>query len=171
MVRVGDKMPDGKLFVLGPEGPKEVEARSLFCNGVSLLFALPGAFTSVCSQKQVPEYMAKLQTFRQWGIKNVYCLSVNDPFVMNAWAGTLGVVPSTVTFLSDPECKYTRRLGMDQYLDGLGTRSLRYSALIDSDCYIALLNVDEPGGKTYKVSGPDYMLKRLQEHLHPKKNA
>ena len=155
-------LPDGTVYVLKPSGPEAVSMREVLRRGPTVLFALPGAYTSVCSTKQVPEYATKAETFRNLGIRQILCLSVNDPYVMNAWAGGLGVLPQVITFLSDPDAVYTKAIGMDQHLEGLGVRSLRYSALIDRDGFIGILNVDERGGKTYKVSGPDNMLKLIE---------
>ena len=96
------------------------------------------------------------------GIDHLFCLSVNDPYVMTAWAGGLVVLPDVVTFLSDPDGSFTKQMGLNQEVEGLGLRSRRFSALI-SDRRVYVLNVDEPGGKTYKVSGPDFMLRILDK--------
>jgi len=165
MLKAHTHIPDGVVYVLTANGPQQQRMSDILRHGPTVFFALPGAFTSVCSTKQVPEYAGKADVFRDWGIKQMLCLSVNDPYVMNAWAGGLGVLPQTITFLSDPEGTFTKSIGMHQHLDGLGTRSLRYSALLDRDGYIGILNVDEAGGKTYKVSGPNHMLEQFAKLL------
>ena len=166
MLKKGEPLPDGTVYVLGRSGPEAKHIKDILGGKPTVLFALPGAFTSVCSTKQVPEYAAKADVFKEWGVEQVLCLSANDPHVMHAWAGGLGVLPQVITFLGDPDAVYTKSIGMDQYLEGVGVRSLRYSALLDRDSRIAILNVDEPGGKTYKVSGPDNMLSQFNKHLN-----
>ncbi|KAJ3038112.1 hypothetical protein HDV00_000995 [Rhizophlyctis rosea] len=145
----------------GPDGPRKVSTEELF-QGTFVLFGLPGAFTSVCSTKQVPEYVANRKELAMFGASRIFCLSVNDPYVMTAWAGSLVVVPEVITFLADPEASYVKKLGLSQELDSLGTRSRRFSAFVD-DGEVLLLNIDEPGGKTYKLSGPDNILRQLRE--------
>ena len=162
MISIGDKLPSSHLFVMGETQPQKVSTDFLFGEKTCVLFGLPGAFTSVCSSKQVPEYVARKDDFARFGINQIFCLSVNDPYVMTAWAGALVVQPETINFLSDPDAFFTKQIGMQQVIEGLGLRSRRFSALLH-DGEVCILNVDEPGGKSYKVSGPDNMLRILRE--------
>jgi glutaredoxin/glutathione-dependent peroxiredoxin len=164
-VKSGDTLPAGRFYLMGEKGPVEVASRDIF-KGTFVLFGLPGAFTSVCSSKQVPEYVAKRDELSAFGVSRIFCLSVNDPYVMMAWAGALAVVPAVITFLADPDASFVKMLGLTQDLPELGTRSRRFSAFVDNG-EVLILNVDEPGGKTYKVSGPDNMLRQLREATDP----
>ena len=135
----------------------------LFKDKKIVLFGLPGAFTPTCSGEQLPKYEEMYGEFKAHGVDDVYCISVNDAFVMNAWARDLGI--EKVKMIPDGDGAFTRSLGMlvNKPAQGFGMRSWRYSALIDNK-EIVHFN-EEPGlnnlgldDDPYEVSDPDTML-------------
>eukprot|EP00877_Chromochloris_zofingiensis_P004581 jgi/Chrzof1/14123/Cz08g25270.t1 len=164
-VKVGDKVPTDFEFLILDEGasdPRPVSLSKLVSGKKAVLFGLPGAFTSVCSSKHVPEYNKKKAELQQEGVDVVACLSVNDPWVMREWAKSLNVDPSNICMLADGEGKWHQQVGLLQHMPGLGMRSLRYSMLVE-DGVVKILNIEESGGKSYKYSGPDGMLRCIRE--------
>ena len=148
----------------------DVTTVDLFNHKRVVLFGLPGAFTPTCSSKQLPGFEEKYNELKDLGIDEVYCVSVNDAFVMNAWARDLGI--EKVKMIPDGDGAFTRSLGMlvNKPVQGFGMRSWRYSALIDDRKVIqfneesGLNNLgldDDP----YEVSDPDTML----EYFNTKK--
>ena len=138
----------------------------LFADKKVVLFSLPGAFTPTCSGEQLPTYDEHYGKFKELGIDEVYCISVNDAFVMNAWARDLKI--NYVKMIPDGDGAFTRSLGMlvNKPLQGFGMRSWRYSALIDNKEIIKFN--EEPGMNNlsldddpYTVSDPNTMLKYL----------
>ena len=105
-----------------------VSTDDLFKDKKVVLFGLPGAFTPTCSSEQLPTYDQEYDKFKSLGIDEVYCISVNDAFVMNAWARDLGI--KNVKMIPDGDGAFTRSLGMliNKPLQGFGMRSWRYSA-------------------------------------------
>ena len=160
--RVGDSEEKGGCTFIGGEW-KDVTAQELFKNKKVVLFSLPGAFTPTCSGEQLPAYDEAYDKFKALGVDDVYCISVNDAFVMNAWARDLGI--KKVKMIPDGNGAFTRSLGMlvNKPVQGFGMRSWRYSALIDNK-QIVHFN-EEPGlnnlgldSDPYEVSDPDSML-------------
>lgn len=160
MIQVGDEIPDGTIYVFENNTPKAVTVHDL-CKGKKVvIFGLPGAFTAVCSSKQVPQYYEKLNALHDAGIDAVYCTSVNDAFVMHFWAKELGVSTDSLPMLADGEAEWHKKTGLTQHLPGLGTRALRYSMVVD-DLKVIQLNAEEPGPTCYRLSGPDTILKQI----------
>ena len=98
-----------------------------------ILFGLPGAFTSVCSARHLPGYVSSHEAYKAKGIDNIICVSVNDPFVMDAW-GKSHNVGDKITMMADPFLNFTKSIGaeVDKSARGLGIRSNRYTMLIDN---------------------------------------
>ncbi|KAF6255819.1 peroxiredoxin-like protein [Scenedesmus sp. NREL 46B-D3] len=162
-IKVGDTLPmDEAMLVLdeGASEPKSITLKELVGNKKAVLFGLPGAFTSVCSSKHVPNYVERSKELANEGVQVIACLSVNDPWVMRDWAKNLGVDTSVVHMMADGEGILHSKLGLLQHMPGLGLRALRYSMLVDNG-KVVVLNVEEPGGKSYKISGPGHMLEDL----------
>lgn len=165
-VKIGDKLPFDKTVWTHKKGAKDPEPMKLgevFRGKKAVLFGLPGAYTSVCSSKHVPEYLSKRQELEAAGVELLACASVNDSYVMHKWAQDLGVEPSAICMLADPDGSMHRALGLTQVIPALGERALRYSMFLD-DGVIKILNIEQPGGQSYKVSGPSHMLEDLK-HL------
>ena len=158
-IKVGDKIPEGKLRQMTAEGPQEVSTDELFKGHKVVLFAVPGAFTPTCSAKHLPSFVGNASELRAKGVDKIACVSVNDVFVMDAW-GKNQETGENVMMLADGNADFTKALGleMDASRVGLGTRSQRYSMVVD-DGVVTQLNVEKPGA--FEVSGADTILKAL----------
>lgn len=159
-IAVGDVIPDGNLAFFDEDDKLQtVSIYSLAAGKKVVLFAVPGAFTPTCSMKHVPGFVEKAEELKSKGVDEILCLSVNDPFVMKAWAKTY---PENkhVKFLADGSATYTHALGLELDLSekGLGTRSRRFALLVD-DLKVKVANV-ESGGE-FTVSGADEILSAL----------
>ncbi len=156
-IKIGERIPEIVLQRI-QEGVEKVDTRSLFDSRNVLLFAVPGAFTPTCSERHLPGFVQRFDDFHKRGI-HVYCVSVNDPFVMQAWGKALHV-PSGMQMLADGNADLTRALGleMDASGYGMGLRSKRY-ALYAEDGVVKQLWVESPG--EFKVSSADYVLEHL----------
>jgi peroxiredoxin len=165
--RVGDSDEKGGCTFIGGEW-KDVTSKELFAGKKIVLFSLPGAFTPTCSGQQLPAYDEMYNQFKDKGIDDVYCISVNDAFVMNAWARDLGI--KNVKMIPDGDGMFTISMGMlvNKPKQGFGMRSWRYSALIN-DGVVEKFN-EEPGinnfssdDDPYEVSDPKTMLESLDK--------
>ncbi len=155
-IAVGDRIPDTKLMKPGPDGPVPVQSGEALGTGKVVLFAVPGAFTPTCSDYHLPSYLIRYDELKAKGVDTVACLSVNDPFVMDAW-GKDQNVGDRVVMLADGNGEFTQAVGleMDGSGFGLGTRSQRYAMVVE-DGVVTALNV-EPG-PGLSVSAADAIL-------------
>jgi glutaredoxin/glutathione-dependent peroxiredoxin len=165
-IKVGDQLPAGSLSeyidVESAEckiGPNEFKVDDLTRGKKVVLFGLPGAFTPTCSAKHVPGYVANYDKLKAKGVSEVLCMSVNDAFVMGAWAKDL-MAGGKVRMMGDGSAAYTKALGLelDLMARGMGVRCQRFSALIDNGV-VKTLNIEGPG--KFEVSDADTMLKQL----------
>ncbi|AVY67761.1 MULTISPECIES: peroxiredoxin [Xanthomonas translucens group] len=158
-IQPGERIPEVVLQRIR-EGVEQVDTRSLFDGRNAVLFAVPGAFTPTCSEKHLPGYVEHFEEFRKRGIE-VYCMAVNDPFVMQAW-GTSQLVPDGLQMLSDGNGELAKALGleMDASSYGMGVRARRF-ALYAEDGVVRALFVEAPG--EFKVSAADYVLQHLPD--------
>lgn len=158
-IQVGDKIPHTTFTKPGEGGLEAVDSDSYFAGRKVALFAVPGAFTPTCSAKHLPGFIEKAGELKAKGIDEIACTSVNDAFVMGAWAKTSST-GETVTMLADGNGTFAEAVGltMDGSKFGMGTRSQRYSMLIDNGV-VTQLNVEGPG--EFKVSSAEYMLAQL----------
>jgi peroxiredoxin len=158
-IQVGDKVPAVSLRVLSPEGPKEITSDELFAGKKVAFFAVPGAFTPTCSQRHLPGYVDKAAQLKAKGVDTIACVSVNDAFVMGAWAKDQNT-GDKVMMLADGSGDFTRAMGLelDATRNGLGKRSQRYSMLVDNGV-VTKLHVEAAG--KFDVSDADTMLKNL----------
>lgn len=156
-IHVGDRIPEVTLKRIR-EGIETLDTHSLFDARKVVLFAVPGAFTPTCSARHLPGYVEKFQAFRQRGI-DVYCMAVNDPFVMKAWAADQSV-PDGLLMLSDGNAELTRALGLelDASASGIGIRSRRF-ALYVVDGVVRAAWIEQPG--QFEVSSAEYVLEHL----------
>jgi len=166
--RTGDDQAVGGCGLIGGEW-KDVDTTEIFDNKKVVVFALPGAFTPTCSSQQLPGYEEKYDDLKAQGVDEVYCLSVNDAFVMNAWARDQKI--EKVKVLPDGSGVFTQGMGMLINKDhlGFGMRSWRYSMLVDNGEVIKIF--EEPGknnagdnGDPFEVSDADTMIKYLKEN-------
>ena len=165
-IKVGDRLPAGTLSeYIEVEtagcalGPNEFKVEDLTKGKKVVVFGLPGAFTPTCSAKHVPSYVANLDKLKAKGVSDVICMSVNDAFVMGAWARDQKTV-GKVRMMGDGSAAYTKALGLefDLTAKGLGVRCQRFSMLVD-DGVVKALNIEAPG--KYEVSDAETMLKQL----------
>ena len=131
-IKEGDQLPDAKVFMLDT-GPKEMLIRQIIGEEKCILFGLPGAFTSTCSTKHLPGFINAESQIKEKNVKKVFCVSVNDPFVMNAW-GEANNAGGKITMLSDPYLLFTKAIGaeVDRDSKGMGIRSNRYAMVIEN---------------------------------------
>jgi len=156
-IQVGDKLPNATLNYL-KDGVQAITTAELFDNKKVVLFAVPGAFTPTCSAKHLPGYVAKIDDFAKHGI-DVACLSVNDAFVMGAWAKNQDV-PESIHMLADGNGEFTKAMGLelDATAFGMGLRAKRF-ALYAENGVVKNVFVEAPG--EFKVSAADYVLEHL----------
>lgn len=159
-IQVGEHLPDASFKIMTADGPGEVSAKDYFSGNKVALFALPGAFTPTCSAAHLPGFLNNLDALKAKGVDKVACLSVNDVFVMNAWAEASDA-NGKIDFLADGSADFTK--AVDLVLDGsalgMGIRSQRYSMLVD-DGVVKSLNVEEVPSKA-EQSGADALLAQL----------
>jgi len=158
-IQVGDRIPSVTLRRLGPDGMEEFDTAALFAGKKAVLFSVPGAFTPTCSAKHMPGFVNNIDQLRGKGVDAVYCLSVNDPFVMKAWAKDQGA-DGKVEMIPDGSAVFAKALGleMDATANGLGTRSRRFALIVDDGVVTEAL-VEEPGA--FEVSSAEYVLGKL----------
>ena len=158
-IGVGDKIPSGTLTTMGADGPAPLTTDEIFAGKKVVMFAVPGAFTPTCSAKHLPGFVEAAGDIKAKGVDTIACLSVNDPFVMGAWAKDQGT-GDDVLMLADGSAAFTSAL--DTVLDlterGLGVRSRRYSMIVD-DGVVSQINLEEGGG--YEVSDAGTILNQL----------
>lgn len=170
MLKVGDKLPAGSLSefieVEGDGcslGPNSFDLAQATKDKKIAVFALPGAFTPTCSAKHVPGYVQHAADFKAAGVDEIWCISVNDPFVMGAW-GREQHAGGKVRMMADGSADFAKATGLtlDLSARGMGLRSNRYSMLV-VDGVVKTLNVEAPG--KFEVSDADTLLKQAKEIL------
>lgn len=159
-INVGDRLPEAKFRVMGSEGPAWKTTDEVFKGKKVALFAAPGAFTGTCTKTHVPGVLANVDALKAKGVDTVAVTTVNDIFVMDEWNKATGCA-GKVEFLADGNGEFAKAIDMafDGSGMGLGTRSRRYSMLVE-DGVVKKLNVEESPGKV-EVSGGDALLKQL----------
>ena len=167
MIKVGDKLPAATLMeyveVEGDGcslGPNQVKLPEAAAGKTIALFAVPGAFTPTCSNQHLPGYIASAEALKAAGVDEIWCLAVNDVFVMGAW-GRDQKAGGKVRMLADGDAELAKALGLtlDLHGKGLGLRSERFSMLL-KDGVVKVLNVEGPG--KFEVSDAQTMLSQLK---------
>ncbi len=164
-IEIGSKLPDATLYestAFGdacPLSPEKVQVSVASKGKKIVIFGLPGAYTPTCSAKHLPGYVEHLADFKAKGVDEVWCVSVNDGFVMAAWGKELGAF-GKVRLLGDGSADFAHKLGLESDLSafGMGMRMQRFSLYV-ADGVIKQLNVEQ-GGK-FEVSDAETMLKQL----------
>ena len=158
-IKVGDKLPTANLIAGTAEGPKPTTTDEIFGGKKVALFALPGAFTPTCSAKHLPGFKQLAGEIKGKGVDVIACLSVNDAFVMRAWAEDQAV-GEDIAMLADGGSAFTDAVGLDFDASrfGMGKRSQRYSMIVD-DGVVKELNIEQGG--EFRVSAADYLLAQL----------
>ena len=160
-VKIGDSLPSALVFFLDTSNlVQKKDIRDFTVGGKTIIFGLPGAFTSVCSAKHLPGFVRSYEDALKKDIQSILCLSVNDPFVMKAW-GDQHKVGNKITMLSDPFCDFTKLMGLEinKSAKGLGIRSSRYTMLVDEG-KIKKLNVEKETGHCV-ISAAENFLKEI----------
>ena len=132
-LKANDQIPDTEVYHLVDGEPQIIKLKEVLGVGRIILFGLPGAFTSTCSKLHLPGFVANADKLKSKGIKKIFCLSVNDPYVMNAW-GEVNNTGNKIKMLSDPYLLFTKAIGaeVDRNSKGMGIRSNRYSMIIEN---------------------------------------
>jgi glutaredoxin/glutathione-dependent peroxiredoxin len=166
-IKVGDRIPDGTLTELITDerpgcsvGPNAFQIGDLTKGKKVVIFGLPGAFTPTCSAKHVPSYVQNIDKLKAKGIDEVWCVSVNDAFVMGAW-GKDQKADNKVRMMADGSALFTKALGLEMDLTarGMGVRSQRYAMVVDNGV-VRALNVEAPG--KFEVSDAETLLKQAR---------
>ena len=165
MIKIGDSLPDATLTETTefgeacPVSPHPVNVTEAAKGKRVVIFGLPGAYTPTCSAKHLPGYIGRLDALKSHGVDEVWCVSVNDGYVMAAWGREQGAI-GKVRMLGDGNGELTRKLGLedDKTKAGMGIRSRRYSLLVDRGV-VKQVNVEQPS--KFEVSDADTMLKQI----------
>lgn len=159
-IAVGETLPEATFKAMTADGPAEITTEALTKGRRVVLFGVPGAFTPTCDRNHLPGFLMNIDLIKAKGIDEVAVVSVNDMFVMNAWAKSSGA-DGKITFLADGSANFTKSVGLD--LDasgfGMGIRSKRYSMLVE-DGVVKILNVEETPS-TAEASGADALMPHL----------
>lgn len=157
--KVGDKVPSLTLSTMSEKGPAPLSTDDIFAGKKVVVFALPGAFTPTCSAQHLPGYIQNADAIKAKGVDSIICLSVNDAFVMGAWAEAQGA-GDKVQLVADGNGDFAKAMGleMDGSGFGMGTRSQRYAMIVENGV-IKKLNVEE--GRTFEASKAETILAAL----------
>ena len=156
-LKINDQIPDVKIFHLVDGEPKEQNISEVLGSKKIILFGLPGAFTATCSKFHLPGYVKNAQKISDKGIDKIFCLAVNDPYVMNAW-GEVNNIGNKIKMLSDPYLSFTSSIGaeVDRNSKGMGIRSSRYTMVIEN---LKVMNIQvEKETKLCGVSSADTII-------------
>ena len=158
-ISVGESLPDAKFRVMTPDGVVEKSTADIFVGKKVVLFAVPGAFTPTCHRNHLPGYVEQYAAIKAKGVDEIAVVSVNDVFVMDAWAKATGG-DGKILFLADGSGTFTKALGLELDLvpNGLGIRSKRYAMIVEVGV-VKLLNVEEEPG--VNVSGAAAIIEAL----------
>ena len=159
-IKEGEKLPLSDFFYLDSNGPQKIKSINLFQDQKAILIGVPGAFTKVCSAKHLPGYVDNYEKYKAKGIDYVVCISVNDPFVMDAWGKNQNVADK-VLMMADPFLVFTKAIGadVDKSSRGLGIRSNRYTMFIDNLKVIKLQEEEDAG--SCEISAAENFLKLI----------
>lgn len=162
-IKIGDPLPSATLHELTADGPKPSTVDELARGRRIVLFGLPGAFTPTCSARHVPGFIEQYAEFKEKGVDDIICVSVNDAYVMGAWSKSQGA-GGKIRMLADGNAAFAKALGLDVDLSarGMGVRSQRYSLFADNGV-VKALNVEQPG--KFEVSDAGTLLIQLDRLL------
>ena len=159
-IKVGDRLPDAKFTVMGPDGPMPKTVSEIFSGKKVAMFAVPGAYTPTCSKTHMPGFVERVDELHAKGIDTIACTSVNDVFVFTNWAKDMDAT-GKIEMLADGSGDFAKAIGLDIDLSnfGLGVRSKRYAMLVE-DGVVKSLNIEETPGQT-TISGAAAMIEQL----------
>tara|TARA_B100001123_G_C15082151_1_gene936147 strand:- start:376 stop:861 length:486 start_codon:yes stop_codon:yes gene_type:complete len=155
-IKEGDVFPDAKVFILEKD-PKEISIKEIIGYDKIILFGLPGAFTPTCSAKHLPGFIKEEDQLRKKNIKKVMCVSVNDPFVLDAWAKENNA-QNKIIMIADFKADFTKNIGAELDLSkrGLGIRSRRYTMLVDKGNIVKIVE-EEVAGKCESTAAENFL--------------
>tara|TARA_B110000014_G_scaffold58497_1_gene39538 strand:+ start:317 stop:799 length:483 start_codon:yes stop_codon:yes gene_type:complete len=155
-IKNGEKLPDAKVFIFDKD-PKETSIKQIIGDDRVIIFGIPGAFTPTCSTKHLPGFMASDNQLSKKNIKKVICISVNDPFVMDAW-GKAHNVQNRILMVADYNLDFTKKIGAELDLNkrGLGIRSSRYTMLIEKG-NVVKISEEEVAGKCERTAAENFL--------------
>ena len=158
-IKENDKIPNAEVFILENGEPIKKNIEEFLKNKKVIIFGLPGAYTSVCSTKHLPGYVRMYDNYKNKGINQIICISVNDPFVMAAWGKSHNVYEK-ITMLGDSRGEFTKSIGAELDLNarGLGIRSVRYTMLIENGAVKKVVE-EETAGKCEITSAENFLKK------------
>ncbi len=158
-IQVGDRLPEATFTTMTADGPKPLTTAEVFAGKKVVLFSVPGAFTPTCSKQHLPGYVKQAEELKAKGVAAIACLAVNDVFVMDAWAKSQGA-DGKVLMLADGNAAFTKQIGLelDASKHGMGTRSQRFSMIVD-DGVVSTLNIEAPG--KFEVSSCEATARQL----------
>lgn len=157
VIEVGEKLPDATLLSVHADDGKNVSLAEKLKGRKVVIFGLPGAFTSTCSTAHVPSFIRTAKALAEKGVDEIICVSVNDPFVMEAWGQATGAIAAGITMLGDADGSFTRAIGKayDWPGDGFYGRSRRYSMLVEDGVVTRFFPETQPG---CNISAGEHML-------------
>lgn len=160
MIKVGASLPSIKVKHLTPQGIEDIALEKFCQNKKVVVFGVPGAFTPTCTGKHAPGFLKIADQLKAKGVNNIICLSVNDPFVMDAWGKCLNA-DNKIMMVADHAGLATKSLGLeiDMSAPGLGLRSKRYSMLLENGIVKQLFVEDEAGN--CDISSGDHLLNAI----------
>ena len=162
-IKVGDRVPEATLTESTefgeacPVAPTPVSVSSALKGKRVVIFGLPGAYTPTCSAKHVPGYLERLAELKSKKVDEVWCVAVNDGFVMAAWGRDQKAI-GKIRMLGDGSADFTKGLGLEVQIPGMGVRTKRFSMFVD-DGIVKTLNVEAPG--KFEVSDAATMVKQI----------
>ncbi len=155
-IKRGEVLPDAKVFILEKD-PKQISIKEIVGDNKVILFGLPGAFTPTCSERHLPGFMKAADQLREKNIKKVICISVNDPFVMDAWGKTHNV-ENKILMVADYKADFTKNIGAELDLNkrGLGIRSSRYTMVVEKGTIVKIVE-EEVAGKCESTAAENFL--------------
>lgn len=160
MLETGMTLPEATLLGFGPEGPEKISLHERLKGRRVVIFAVPGAFTPTCDSAHVPSFVRTARAFRDRGVDEIICLSVNDVHVLRHWGESTGATAAGITLLADPDAALARALGVEFSAPATGMlhRSRRYAMIVE-DGVVQVLHLEQPG--VCEVSTGEAMLAEL----------
>lgn len=157
-ISTGAQLPNADVIRLGADGPESVSIASLTKGRKVVIFAVPGAYTPTCHSAHMPSFLRCKDALMAKGVEELICVSVNDPFVVNAWGEATGANAAGITMLADADGSFTKAMGLDFTAPpaGLFGRSQRY-ALLAEDGVVKVLHLEESPG-VCEISGGEALL-------------
>ena len=159
-IKENNQIPNSEVFVMENGDPIKKNTQELLKGKKVVIFGLPGAYTSVCSAKHLPGYVKMYDEYKNKGIDHIICISVNDPFVMNAW-GKDHNVGEKILMIGDPFLNFTKAIGsdVDKSARGLGVRSNRFTMFVDNLKIVKIQEEEDTG--SCEISAAENFIKLI----------